>query len=193
MTLAQLDAQAPGFAWATYFQAAGLDRADRFIVAQNPAFPKLAAIFAAADLDTLKAWEAFHVADEMAPLLSKRFVDAHFDFHGKFLNGQPEQRPRWKRGVAFAEGAMGEAIGRDYVALYYPPESRAIMDRMVSDLRVALKHRIENLQWMSPETKTQALAKLAAFNVKVGSTEKWRDYSALKERDGDLVGHAERS
>ena len=193
MTLAQLEAQAPGFAWATYFQAAGLDRADRFIVAQNTAFPKLAAIFAAADLATLKAWEAFHVADEMAPLLSKRFVDAHFDFHGKFLNGQPEQRPRWKRGVAFAEGAMGDAIGRDYVALYYPPESRAIMDRLVSDLRVALKHRIENLQWMSPETKTQALAKLAAFNVKVGSTEKWRDYSALKERDGDLVGNAERS
>jgi putative endopeptidase len=192
MTPAQLDTQAPGFPWSAYFAAANIGVADRFIVGQISAFPKLADIFASTELGTLKDWEAFHTADEIAPLLSKRFVDAHFDFHGKFLNGQPEQRPRWKRGVAYAENMMGEAIGRDYVALYYPPESRAIMDRMVSDLRVALKHRIENLTWMSPETKAQGLAKLAAFNVKIGYPEKWRDYSALEVRDGDVVGNAER-
>jgi len=192
MTPAQLEAQAPGFPWPAYFQAAGIGVADRFVVAQVTAIPKLADVFARADLQTLKDWQAFHTADEIAPLLSKRFVDAHFDFHGKFLNGQPEQRPRWKRGVAFAENMMGDAIGRDYVALYYPPESRAIMDRMVSDLRIALKHRIENLAWMSPETKTQGLAKLAAFNVKIGYPEKWRDYSALDVREGDVVGNAER-
>ncbi|HEY8050324.1 MAG TPA: M13-type metalloendopeptidase, partial [Ramlibacter sp.] len=193
MTPAQLQARAPGFPWTVYLEAAGLGKADRLIVAQATAVPQLAQIFAATDLGTLKAWQAFHITDELAPLLAKRFDGAHFEFRSKFLNGQPEQRPRWKRGVAFAEGAMGEAIGRDYVALYYPPESRAIMDRMVSDLRVALRHRIENLPWMSPETKAQALAKLAAFGVKVGYPQQWRDYSALEVKDGDLVGNAERS
>ena len=193
VTLAELEAQAPGFPWATYIEAAGVKKAGRFVAAQNTAFPKLAAIFESTDLGTLKAWQAFHIVDEAAPLLSRRFVDAQFEFRGKFLNGQPEQRPRWKRAVAFAQNAMGEAIGRDYVALYYPAESRAIMDRMVSDLRVALKHRIDGLQWMSPATKAQALDKLQSFNVKVGYPEKWRDYSQLEAREGDLFGNAERA
>ena len=193
MTLAQLEARAPGFAWPAFVQAAGLDGAERFIVAQDTAFPQLAAIFGSADLDTLKAWQAFHVTDAVAPLLSKRFADAHFEFRDQFLNGQPQQRPRWKRAVAFAQNAMGEAIGRDYAALYYPPQARAIMDRMIADLRVALKHRIENLQWMSAATKSQALAKLDAFGVKIGHPDKWRDYSALEVRSGDLVGNAERA
>jgi putative endopeptidase len=193
VTLAQLEARAPGFPWMPFVEAASLGGADRFIVAQDSAFPKLAALFALSDLDTLKAWEAFHVTDGVAPLLAKRFVDAHFEFHSKFLNGQPQQRPRWKRAVAFAENAMGEAIGRDYAALYYPPESRAIMDRMIADLRVALKHRLENLEWMSDATKAQALAKLEAFGVKVGHPDKWRDYSALEVRAGDLVGNAGRA
>ncbi|HUR90067.1 MAG TPA: M13-type metalloendopeptidase [Ramlibacter sp.] len=193
VTLAELQAQAPGFPWATFIDAAGVKKADRFVTSQNTAFPKLAAIFESADLDTLKAWQAFHITDETAPLLSHRFVDARFDFRGKFLNGQPEQRPRWKRAVAFAEQGMGEAIGRDYVALYYPAESRALMDRMVADLRVALKHRIDAIEWMSPATKAQALEKLKSFNVKVGYPEKWRDYSALEAREDDLFGNAERA
>ncbi|MBB5714893.1 M13 family metallopeptidase [Sphingomonas aerophila] len=193
MTLAQLKAAAPGFPWDPFWQAAGVGRAERAIVAQNTAFPSIAKVFADTDLDTLKAWEAFRTTDEIAPLLSKRFVDAQFDFRSKFLNGQPQQRDRWKRAIGFTENAIGEGIGRDYVALYFPPESKAKMDTLVANLRVALAGRIQNLAWMSPETKTQAQEKLKGFTVKVGYPSKWRDYSALQVVPGDLVGNAERA
>ena len=193
MTLAQLQAQAPGFPWPIFWQSAGIGGAERAIVAQNTAFPRIAAVFAATDLDTLKAWEAFRTADDIAPLLSKRFVDASFEFHSHFLNGQPQQRERWKRAVGFTEGAIGEGVGRDYVQLYFPPESKAKMDALVGNLRVALAGRIRNLPWMGAATKTQALDKLAHFNVKIGYPSKWRDYSGLKVVPGDLVGNAERA
>ena len=193
MTLAELDAQAPGFPWATFMQAANVAKADKAIVSQNSAFPKLAAIFAATNLDTLKAWQAFHTVDDAAPLLSKAFVDANFDFRSKFMQGQPEQRERWKRGVSLAENAMGEAIGRDYVKLYYTPEAKAAMDDLVANIRVAMKKRIEGLQWMGAETKVQALAKLENFGLKIGHPDKWRDYSALQIRNGDLFGNMERA
>jgi putative endopeptidase len=192
-TLAELQKAAPGFNWATFVNAGGIGKAEKIVVSQNTAFPKLAQIFAATDLETLKAWQAFHTVDDAAPLLSKRFVDAHFDFRQKFLNGQPEQRERWKRAVAVAENAMGEAIGRDYVKLYYPPESKAKMDRLVADLRVAMRKRIEGLQWMSPATKVQALDKLQNFGLKIGHPDEWRDYTALQVRNGDLFGNVERA
>ncbi len=191
MSRDQLKAAAPGFGWDVFWPAAGLGQGEQVIVAQNTAIPKLAGIFAETDLPTLKAWEAFRMTDDIAPLLSKRFVDAQFEFRSKFLNGQPQQRERWKRAVAFAEGGIGEGIGRDYVQLYFPPESKAKMDVLVGNLRTALGGRIRNLAWMSPATKTQALDKLAQFNVKVGYPSKWRDYTGLSVRPGDLVGNAE--
>jgi putative endopeptidase len=193
MTRAELDAYAPGFPWGTFLDAAGVGGAGQAILSQNTAFPKIAKIFADADLQTLKAWQAFQTADDVSPLLSKRFVDANFEFRSKFLNGQPQQRERWKRGITLVENAMGEAIGRDYVQLYFPPESKAKMDQLVKNLRVALGTRLEGLGWMSPETKTEALKKLAGFNVKIGYPDKWRDYSALAVVPGDLVGNAERA
>ena len=193
MTRAELKAQAPGFPWSTFLDAAGVGRAEKAIVAQSTAFPKVARIFAEADLRTLKAWQAFHIADEMAPLLSKRFVDAAFEFRAKFLNGQPQQRERWKRGVTFAENAMGEAIGRDYVRLYFPPDSKAKMDALVVNLRTAMGSRIRALEWMGPKTKAEALRKLEGFNVKIGYPSRWRDYSGLVVVPGDLVGNAERA
>jgi putative endopeptidase len=192
-TLAELKTQAPGFPWDAFWQAAGIAKAERAIVAQNTAFPGIAKVFADTDLDTLKAWDAFHVTDDVAPLLSKRFVDAQFEFRSKFLNGQPQQRERWKRAVAFTENAVGEGIGRDYVALYFPPESKAKMDRLVGNLRVALAGRINGLAWMSPATKQQAQEKLKGFSVKIGYPDKWRDYSALQIVPGDVVGNAERA
>lgn len=192
-TPSELANVAPGFPWATFMSAAGISSAEKIVVAQNTAFPKLTQLFQEADLETLKAWQAFHTADEAAPLLSKRFVDANFEFRQKFLQGQPEQRERWKRGVAVAENAMGEAIGRDYVKLYYPPESKAKMDKLVADLRVAMRKRIQGLQWMSPATKVQALDKLQSFGLKIGHPEKWLDYSALQIRNGDLFGNVERA
>jgi putative endopeptidase len=193
MTIAELEKEAPGFPWKVAFKEAGLDKADRAVVRQNTALPKLAKIFADAPVDTLKAYEAFHVADEAAPLLSKRFVDTNWEFRSKFLTGTQEQRPRWKRAVGAAERSMGEAIGRSYVSLYFPPESKAKMEKLVADLRTAMKGRIENLQWMGPETKKAAIDKLAHFTVKIGYPTQWRDYSTLKIVEGDLVGNAERT
>ncbi|MGZ8851123.1 MAG: M13 family metallopeptidase [Thermoanaerobaculia bacterium] len=193
MTMAELEKNAPGFPWRVAFKEAGLDKVDRVVVRQNTAFPKLATIFADTPVATLKAWQAFHVADAAAPLLSKRFVDTHWEFRSKFLNGTEEQRPRWKRAVGAAENAMGEAIGRTYVADYFPPQSKAKMEKLVADLRAAMKGRIENLQWMGPETKGRALDKLAKFGVKIGYPAKWRDYAALQIREGDLAGNAERA
>jgi putative endopeptidase len=193
MTLADLQRDAPGFPWASFWQAAGVDRAQRAVVAQNTAVPKLARLFEETDPQVLKAWQVFHTADEMAPLLSKRFVDAQFEFRSKFLQGQPQQRERWKRGVTFAENAMGEAIGRDYVQLYFPPESKAKMDALVTNLRTAMRGRIERLNWMGPQTKQEALRKLESFGLKIGYPDQWRDYTALQVVPGDLVGNAERA
>jgi putative endopeptidase len=193
MTPAELAAQAPGFPWATYFRAAGVDYAQRAIVSQKTAVPKLAQIFADTDVATLRAWQAFHTADRAAPLLSRQFVDAQFDFRSRFLQGQPQQRERWKRAVAFSEGAMGEAIGRDYVALYYTPEARRQMESLVANLRTALRSRLQNLTWMTPATKQEALAKLETFTVRIGHPDEWRDYSALQVRPDDLFGNAMRA
>src|SRR4028118_142878 len=101
--MAELQAQAPGFPWAAYFPAAGVERSDRVVVSQITAIPKLAQIFADADLQTLKAWQMFHTADDMSPLLSKRFADAQFEFRQKFMNGQPQQRGGWNGSAAVAE------------------------------------------------------------------------------------------
>jgi putative endopeptidase len=191
--IADLEKSAPGFPWTLYFKEAGLEKAERAVVRQNTALPKIAKIFADTPIDTLKAWQAFGVADEASPLLSKRFADTQWEFRSKFLNGQQEQRPRWKRGVAMAEGALGEAVGRAYVAEYFPPDSKAKMEKLVADLRVAMKGRIEKLGWMGPETKAKALEKLSKFGVKIGYPSKWRDYSALEVKEGDLVGNAERA
>ncbi len=193
MTLAELQSQSPGFPWGTFLKSAGLGKADRVIVSQNTAFPKIAEVFAKSDLETLKAWQAFRTTDEAAPLLSKRFVDAEFEFRSKFMQGQPQQRDRWKRGISLAEGAMGEAIGRDYVGLYYTAESKAIMDEMVGNIRVAMKKRIEGLPWMSAATKVEALEKLANFGLKIGHPDEWRDYSGLQVKAGDVFGNVERA
>ena len=192
-TVAELETTAPGFPWIVSFKEAGFDKSTRVVVAQNTALPKEAKIFADTPMATLKAWEAFHIADDTAPLLSKRFVDLQWEFRSKFLNGTTEQRARWKRAVAASEQSMGEAIGRTYVAEYFPPESKAKMEQLVAGLRAAMKGRIEQLQWMGPDTKAKALEKLSKFTVKIGYPSKWRDYSGLQVSEGDLVGNAERT
>ncbi|HEU4522936.1 MAG TPA: peptidase M13, partial [Thermoanaerobaculia bacterium] len=193
MTIADLEKNAPGFPWRVWFEEAGIAHVDKAVVSQNTAFPKIAKIFSETPLTTLQAWQAFHIADNAAPYLSSRFADAHWEFRSKFLNGAQEQRPRWKRAVSATEGALGEAIGRTYAAQYFPPESKAKMEKLVADLKTAMKNRIEGLQWMGPETKARALDKLAKFGLKIGYPSKWRDYSALKVVEGDLAGNVERA
>jgi putative endopeptidase len=193
MTPAELVADAPDFPWSTWLAAAQVGDVSRIVVAQKSAFPKLAKIFAATPVSVLQAWQAFHVVDQAAPFLSRRFVDAHFDFHGKTLSGQLENEPRWKRGVQLVSGSLGEAVGQDYVARYFPPASKARMEEMVAGLKQALHNRIEALDWMLPQTKAKALEKLSLFGVKIGYPNKWRDYSALQIDGTDLLGNVRRS
>ena len=193
LAMDEFEANAPGFPWQRFFAAAGVTHAPQVVVRQDTAIPKMAAIFADTDLDTLKAWQAFHTVDRAAPLLSSDFVNSHFEFREKFLSGQPEQRERWKRGVAFAEATMGEAIGRDYVQLYFPPDAKAKMDDLVANVKAAMGARLDQLEWMGEETKAEARAKLENFGLKIGHPDEWRDYSGLEVRNGDLFGNAERS
>ena len=192
-TFVALQKQAPGFAWIAWAKASGLPANGQVVVAQKTAFPKIAKIYARTPLATLRAWEAFRVVDESSAFLSKRFVDAHFDFRSKTLSGQKEDRPRWKRGVALVDGTLGEMVGKQYVTEYFPPASKASMIDLVAQLRTALHGRIEHLAWMSPETKAKALLKLDKFGVKIGYPNKWRDYSALKIDPNDLIGDVRRS
>jgi putative endopeptidase len=188
-----LNAMTPGIDWNRYLAAAELPGVQRVVVTTNTALPKFAKIYADTPLETLKAWQAFHVADSAAPLLSRPFVQANFEFRSKELAGQPEERPRWKRGVAFTDRVIGESVGRIYVARYFPPESKAKMDALVGDIHTALQARIEKLPWMGDDTKAKALEKLSKFTVKIGYTAKWRDYSKLVLKPDDLYGNAQRA
>ncbi len=193
MSPTELNAYTPGFDWNRYLAETGLPKVDRIIVTTNTAYPKFAKVYGETPLETLKAWQAFHLADGAAPLLSKRFVDANFQFRDKELAGQPELRARWKRAAAFMDGAIGESIGRVYVSRYFPPESKARMDELVGNIRTALHGRIEKLEWMGPDTKTRALDKLAKFTVKIGYPTEWRNYAGLEFKRDDLYGNALRA
>ena len=144
-------------------------------------------------LDTLKAWEAFHVTDSAAPYLSEPFVQASFAFQDKGLAGQPQIQVRWKRGVRAVSRGMGEAVGQVYVAQYFPPQSKAKMQALVADLKAAFRARIEKLTWMAPSTKEEALRKLDGYTIKIGYPDHFKDYSALVIRDDDLSGNMERA
>lgn len=193
MTIKALAEMAPDFDWQAMLDAAGVGQAGQVIVSQNTAMPAIARIFSQTPMATLQAWQAFKVVDEAAPLLSSRFVDAHFEFHGKFMTGLPEQRDRVKRAASFCEATMGEAVGREYVAKYFPPESKAQAEALVADVVAAMRARIERAAWMSPQTKAKALAKMDKFGVKIGYPTKWRDYSMLIVDPNDLFGNAARA
>jgi putative endopeptidase len=190
---AKLAAFAPGFDWSAFLDGAGLAKATRVIAAENTAFPKIAAIYGATDVETLKAWLAFTTVDQAASYLSKDFDQARFDFRAKTLSGTPAQQPRWKRGVNLVDANLGEAVGKLYVDAYFPADSKARMEALVGDLKTAMGARIQKLDWMGPETKRKALEKLGKFTVKIGYPDKWRDYSALRIVDGDLYGNVERA
>ena len=192
-TIAGLAAEAPGFPWQDYYNAVGVGEVPRLIVRQDTAMPLIAAIYAETPIEVIQAWQAFHTTDGAADRLSNRFADARWEFRSRDLNGQPMQRPRDKRGISFAEAMLGEAVGRQYVAEYFPAESKAKMEELVANLRIALGNRIRTYSWMSPETQAAAQEKLEKFTVKIGYPNKWRDYSALEIRPDDLFGNAERA
>ena len=193
MTMAELADYVPGFDFRALLRSGGLASTDRVIATTNTAFPKVAKIFDAAPLDTLKAWQAFHLTNSAAPYLSKRFADARFDFYGKTLRGQPESQPRWKRAVDFVNGSLGESVGRIYVAKYFPPESKAKMDALVKEVIAAMRRRLDGFDWMSPATKAKAQEKLSKMTAKIGYPVKWRDYGPLTMSADDLYGNGERT
>ncbi len=192
-TVADLTTAAPGFDWTAWADGAGVSHVPTLIAANNTAFPGMARVFAETPIETLQSWQAFNVISQASPYLSSAFVDNRFNFYGKTLGGQPENQPRWKRGVATVDGSLGEVLGREYVARHFPAESKAQMEELVANLRAAMTERIRDLEWMSPETKEQALYKMSRFGVKIGYPDEWREYDGLKLEPGDLYGNVERS
>jgi putative endopeptidase len=192
MTSQALRAHAPDFDWTAFFAGVGAPPVEQLIVSQDSAVPKVARIFAETPLDTLKAWEAFHVANDAAPYLSKRFVENRFAFT-RAISGQQQNRPRWERGVNLVNSVLGEVLGKEYVARHFPASSKAKMEEMVRNLHSAMRSRIQGAKWMAPETRAAALDKLAKQRVKVGYPSKWRDYSGLELRPDDLYGNVRRA
>ena len=190
---ADLPALAPGFDWAGFMNAADIGSAKRIVLNEKSAIVQIAALAGATPLDVLRAWAAYHLAVNAAPVLSHAFVDAHYEFLAKALQGQPQNKPRWKRAVTATNAALGEAIGQAYVAAYFPTDSRTKMAALTHDLRDAFKVRLEHNAWMSAPTRQKALEKLSTFDFQIGYPKHWRDYSALTVRADDLYGNVERA
>jgi putative endopeptidase len=163
------------------------------IVRESTAMPKLAEIFAATPVGTWKPYLTYHYLRAMADVLPSELDREVFDFAGRTLNGQPEQRERWKRAVSAVNGALGEAVGELYVARYFRPKAKAAMDLLVENLRKGYAARIQSVDWMTPETKKVALEKLAAFRPKIGYPPKWKNYGKLAIAGGDAFGNSTRS
>jgi putative endopeptidase len=178
-TLKSADEATPNFSWSRYFERLGLEGMESFSYAQPDFFAEMNALLATADLDTWKAYLQWNLINNFSPYLSEAFVDQDFDFYGKTLRGTEELQPRWKRVVARTSSSLGEALGQVYVEQAFPPQTKARADKMIEDLRSTVATRIQNLDWMTDETKAQALAKLAAFNSKIGYPDQWRDYAKL--------------
>jgi predicted metalloendopeptidase len=178
-TLAQLVEAAPGYDWKAYARAMGIPEGQELNVRQPEFVTAFAAMAAAEPLDSWKAYFRWHLVRVSADLLPKRFAEEAFAFYGRTLNGVPEQEERWKRVQAATDRALGEALGQLYVERAFSPGSKERMKVLVENLRASLKARIEAAPWMGAETKKAAQKKLAAFGVKIGYPDRWRDYSAL--------------
>jgi endothelin-converting enzyme/putative endopeptidase len=195
LTVAELRELCPAFDWDAYVRnlSASAREADELLfescVRQPSYFEHLSTVLTEVSIDEWRAWLLTHVLRSAAPYLSSAFVEANFDFYGRTLNGTPELRARWKRGVTLVEGALGEAVGKEYVARHFPPESKAQMDELVANLLAAYRQSISRLDWMTDETKQRAYEKLDTFRPKIGYPEKFRDYSDLRVRPDDLMGN----
>jgi endothelin-converting enzyme/putative endopeptidase len=194
-TFTELQRLSPAFAWQAYADALGADERTlaEVVVRQPSFFEHLSSVVEEVGIEQWKAWAAIRVVRSAAPYLSRAFVEENFDFYGRTLSGTPELRARWKRGVAFVEGCVGEAVGRLYVERHFPPASKAVMDDLVANLLEAYRRSITDLDWMTAETKQRAFRKLETFRPKIGYPEEFRDYSSIEVRPDDLVGNARRA
>jgi putative endopeptidase len=190
---ADFDQRAPGMDWGKFFAAAGLGAQQEFVVWHPGAVTGIAALVGNAPLEDWRSYLSFHAIEHLGRVLPRAMVEQDFRFYGTALQGTPQLSARWKRGVSAVNAALGDAIGKLYVARYFPPEAKAQITAMVQALIKAFSRRIEHLEWMAPATRAQAQAKLAALKVGVGYPDHWIDYSALRVVRGDAYGNAERS
>ncbi|MCG7606769.1 M13 family metallopeptidase [Mycobacterium sp. CnD-18-1] len=193
-TFADLSGDAPGFDWTGWLGALGTtpEKVSELVLRQPDYVTAFAALWASEDLEDWKAWTRWRVIHSRAGLLTDELVAENFDFYGRTLSGTEQNRDRWKRGVSLVEGLMGDALGKLYVAKYFPPEAKARMDELVANLREAYRVSIGDLDWMTPETRAKALVKLDKFTPKIGYPARWRDYSALVVERDDLYGNYRR-
>jgi len=188
-TPAELAQLAPNINWDVFFESAQIPAQERYIVSQPSYFEAASKIIADTDLGTWKDYLAFQTLNTFAPILGGDFFQAQFDFYRAGLQGIEEPRPQWKRAVNSVNGNMGELLGQLYVDRHYQDEARVRMETMIANLQEAYRQSITGLDWMSEETKQQALVKLSKFNPKIGYPEDWRDYSSMEISEGDLIGN----
>ncbi len=193
MTVTQLQELSPDFDWKEYFVTVKTPNFSSLDVSVPDFVKGMNQVIAAASLDDIKTYLRWHALHGAAAMLPTAFDEENFNFYGKTLTGSKQMRPRWKRCVQFTDGDLGEALGKAYVAEAFPPESKAATLKMVNELEAALKSDITELSWMTPETKKQALDKLAHITNKIGYPDKWRDYSTLEIVRGDALGNSLRS
>ncbi|MGX9218310.1 M13 family metallopeptidase [Massilia varians] len=192
-TMKDFAAKAPGMDWNAFMKGARLAGQDRFIAYHPGALKGAAEQVAATDLGTWKDYLAFHSLNQFASTLPKAYSDLRFEFYGKGLTGSPQQSPRWKRALAATNGAMDEAVGKMYVAKYFPAEDKARILKMVADIKSAFERRIDKLDWMAPSTRTQAKEKVRTMYVGVGYPDAWKSYDGLKVSPNDALGNVMRA
>ena len=193
-TVEEAAAFAPNIDWKGYFEAMGiLEGMKSFNIAQPKYFAEVSKVLADTDVETMKAYFAWHEITSAANYLSDDFVNAEFDFFGKLMSGREENRPRWKRVTGTVEGAMGEALGQLYVERYFPAEAKVRMETLVNNLIEALGQRIDMAEWMTDATKANAHKKLNTIYVKIGYPNKWRDYSGLEIKNDSYYANVVRS
>jgi putative endopeptidase len=193
MKLAELSQLAPNFDWAAYYRDMKYPEFAILNVDAPDFIKELNSLLSSEPVDNWKTYLRFHVADTASPFLSSKFVEENFAFYRQYLRGAKEQQPRWKRCVQYVDYDLGEALGQVYVAKVFSPELKASTLDMVQRIEDAMGQRIRALDWMSPETKLQALAKLAGIRNKIGYPDKWRDYSSVKIVRDDFAGNVERA
>ncbi|HEX7324096.1 MAG TPA: M13 family metallopeptidase [Rhodanobacteraceae bacterium] len=193
VSVAEADRITPHFSWQKFFAAQGVDVGKGFSLSQPKFMAEFDKLLANAPAAQWQAYLKAHLVSDASSALSQPFQDNRFDFYSKTLAGQPEQKPRWKRVIGAVNGAMGMGLGELYVARYFPPEAKARAEQLVTNVRAALKEHIENVDWMSPETKQKALEKWALFLPKIGYPDKgeWRDWSGLTIQPGQWYANLE--
>jgi putative endopeptidase len=184
---------APDFQWDAYLAGMPAPHIDEINVATPAFFTGMNEVIDQQNLDAIKSYLRFHALNGAAPWLSTSFSDLNFGFFGKTLQGQDQQSARWKRCTAITDRALGEAVGQDWVRQNFPPQAKDNMEKLVAALQKSLGEDIQNLAWMTPETRKEAEAKLAAFRKKIGYPENWRDYSKLEIKRDDLIGNLHRA